>query len=58
MIVLAHSLGMKVVGEGVESQAQLDFLRARDCDMAQGYYYDEPARGDNFVQLLSVANWN
>jgi diguanylate cyclase (GGDEF)-like protein/PAS domain S-box-containing protein len=56
MIVLAHSLGLKVVGEGVETQSQLDFLRTHNCDMAQGYYFAEPACGDSFIQLLSVAN--
>jgi EAL domain-containing protein (putative c-di-GMP-specific phosphodiesterase class I) len=56
MIVLAHSLGLKVVGEGVETQPQLDFLRTHNCDMAQGYYFDEPACGDSFIQLLSATN--
>jgi diguanylate cyclase (GGDEF)-like protein len=52
MIVMAHSLGLKVIGEGVENKQQLDFLRARDCDMAQGYYFDEPSRSDDFARLL------
>ena len=56
MIVLAHSLGLEVVGEGVESQAQLDFLRTHHCDMAQGYYFNEPACDLDFVQMLSVVS--
>ena len=52
MIVLAHSLGLEVVGEGVETQEQLDFLRARKCDMAQGYYFDKPTLGQDFGSLL------
>ena len=56
MIVLAHSLDLKVVGEGVESQTQLDFLRAGNCDMAQGYYFDVPARADNFLHMFSAVN--
>lgn len=52
MIVMAHSLGLKVIGEGVESKEQLDFLNSRKCDMAQGYYFDHPANGDEFSKLL------
>jgi predicted signal transduction protein with EAL and GGDEF domain len=36
---LGHGLGMVMCAEGVETQAQLDFLRAEGCDMAQGYYF-------------------
>ncbi len=42
IINLAHSLRLKVVAEGVESQAQLDFLRANDCDEMQGYLFAAP----------------
>jgi len=37
MIALAHGLYMKVTAEGVETQAQLDFLRERECDAIQGF---------------------
>lgn len=42
MIKLAHSLGLKVVAEGVETRAQLDFLIKHDCDEMQGYYFSRP----------------
>jgi diguanylate cyclase (GGDEF)-like protein/PAS domain S-box-containing protein len=42
IIVMAHKLGLKVVAEGVETQAQLDLLQAAGCDYAQGYYYAHP----------------
>lgn len=54
MIVLAHSLDLKVIGEGVETKEQLDFLKTRNCDMAQGYYFDKPASREDFAKLLSV----
>jgi diguanylate cyclase (GGDEF)-like protein/PAS domain S-box-containing protein len=39
---LAHDLGMEVVAEGVETEAQLDFVRAVGCDAAQGYHLARP----------------
>ena len=42
VISLARSLGLQVVAEGVETQAQLDFLREHDCDVIQGFYFSRP----------------
>ncbi len=42
IISLAHSLKFKVVAEGVETQAQYEFLKRNDCDEMQGYYYSPP----------------
>jgi EAL domain-containing protein (putative c-di-GMP-specific phosphodiesterase class I) len=42
MIKLAHSLGLKVVAEGVETKAQLLFLMENGCDEMQGYYFSRP----------------
>jgi diguanylate cyclase (GGDEF)-like protein len=39
IIALGHNLKLKVIAEGVETRAQLDFLRACDCDQMQGYYF-------------------
>ena len=39
IIALGHNLKMKVIAEGVETRAQLDFLRDYDCDQMQGYYF-------------------
>lgn len=52
MIAMAHHLGMSVVGEGVEEQAQLDCLRQLGCDRVQGYYYFPPM---DFRRLTTVA---
>jgi len=41
-IALAHNLGLKVIGEGVETASQRDFLAAQACDIAQGYFYGRP----------------
>ena len=42
IITLAHSLGMKVIAEGVETTAQLTHLKNLDCEAAQGYFFAKP----------------
>lgn len=42
IISIAHSLNMEVIAEGVETEEQLDFLRARNCHAIQGYYIGHP----------------
>ncbi len=42
IIVLGHNLGMKLIAEGVETQAQVDILRSLGCDMAQGSFFSAP----------------
>jgi len=42
VIAMAHSMNLRVVAEGVETDAQLTFLRSRDCDEMQGYYFSRP----------------
>jgi diguanylate cyclase (GGDEF)-like protein/PAS domain S-box-containing protein len=52
IVMLAHSLRLQVIAEGVENTAQLDFLRAEGCDMMQGYHYSRPVGTEAFEQLL------
>lgn len=52
MISLAHSLNLKVIAEGVETRAQLDFLQDEQCDRAQGYYIAHPMPGDELLKLF------
>lgn len=42
IIAMAHQLKLRVVAEGVETRAQLDFLRAHACDDIQGYLFSRP----------------
>jgi diguanylate cyclase (GGDEF)-like protein/PAS domain S-box-containing protein len=53
IIALAHSLELQVIAEGVETSAQLDFLRARACDEMQGYYFAKPMPRDAIPALLT-----
>ena len=52
VIGMAHNLGLKVVAEGVENEAQLSFLMAHGCDEMQGYYYSPPLEGEACTALL------
>lgn len=42
MIAVAHTMNLKVVAEGVESDDQLTFLNSSGCDEMQGYLFGEP----------------
>jgi diguanylate cyclase len=55
IVSLAHSLRLKVVAEGVESPAQLAFLRALGCDQYQGYHFSPPLPAGEFEQLIRDA---
>lgn len=52
VITLGHSLGMKVIAEGVETQQQLDILRGLGCDEVQGYHLGRPMPAQAFTALL------
>ena len=55
IIAMAHTLGMRVIAEGVETYEQLAFLRDQGCDGSQGYYCSKPLTTDDFTKLL--ADW-
>ncbi|MCP4118516.1 MAG: EAL domain-containing protein [Desulfobacteraceae bacterium] len=52
ILSMAKSLNMKTVAEGVETEAQLEFMQANHCDEIQGYYYSPPVPADRFQVLL------
>ena len=55
IINLAASLRLKVIAEGVETVAQLDFLRRHGCDEMQGYYFSRPLPVDEIGRVLHEA---
>jgi diguanylate cyclase (GGDEF)-like protein len=56
IIVLAHAFDMTTVAEGVETQAQLDFLIREGCDESQGYLHSRPIPKAEFERLLGFSS--
>jgi diguanylate cyclase (GGDEF)-like protein len=54
IIVMAHALGKRVVAEGIETAEQLEFLRERRCDIAQGFYLARPLSCQVVTELLQA----
>ena len=54
IISLGHTLRLKVIAEGVETEAQLKFLRMHRCDEVQGYYFGKPMPADDCARMLAT----
>jgi len=54
VISLGRSLNHRVIAEGVETPAQLAFLKAEDCSEGQGYYFSRPLVAEQFAQMLET----
>lgn len=52
IVQMAHSLGMKAIAEGVETEGQLSILKAKGCDEMQGYLYSRPLTADAFESFI------
>jgi diguanylate cyclase (GGDEF)-like protein/PAS domain S-box-containing protein len=52
VLAMARSLDLRVVAEGVETPEELAFLRAHQCDEAQGYHFSRPVPAEQFARLL------
>ena len=52
IIVMSHNIGLEVVAEGVETAAQAAFLRAHECEEAQGYLFAKPLSAEAFEDFL------
>lgn len=55
IIVMAHKLGLRVIAEGVETEAQRDLLLAAGCDYGQGYLFAKPMPAQAFENLLTLS---
>ena len=52
IIAMAHSLNLLVVAEGVETQAQMDFLKAHSCNEIQGYLISKPISAQALTEFM------
>ncbi|MCP4631727.1 MAG: EAL domain-containing protein [candidate division Zixibacteria bacterium] len=52
IIALAHSMGMKVIAEGVETENQSAYLSSINCDEMQGFHFYKPLTADNMMRLM------
>lgn len=57
IIAMAHSLGLSIIGEGVENKEQFDFLDHRGVETIQGYYVSEPLVNDEFLKFIAISEW-
>ncbi len=55
VIAMARHLGLKVVAEGVEKEAQRNYLKQQRCDLYQGYLFAKPLPADEFAERLRAA---
>jgi EAL domain-containing protein (putative c-di-GMP-specific phosphodiesterase class I) len=53
VISLGHKLNLRVIAEGVETEAQSAFLRENDCDEMQGYLFSRPVPPDRISAILA-----
>lgn len=56
VIAMAHTLGLQVVAEGVETLAQIEILRESGCDLFQGFYFDRPLDAETFFERYLQGN--
>ncbi len=54
IVTLGHNLGLTVIAEGVETEDQMTFLRAAQCDEIQGYYYSRPLPADALEEWIKA----
>jgi EAL domain-containing protein (putative c-di-GMP-specific phosphodiesterase class I) len=49
---MAKAMGLKTVAEGAETQEAVDFVKAHECDMVQGYFFSPPVPAERLTQML------
>ena len=54
MIDLGHTLGLKVIAEGIETAGHIDFLKERGCDEGQGFHYSKPIPADELSRFVAA----
>jgi diguanylate cyclase (GGDEF)-like protein/PAS domain S-box-containing protein len=57
IIAMAHSLGLSIIGEGVENKFQFDFLHQRGVETIQGYFVSTPMVHEEFLKFIAISEW-
>lgn len=57
IIAMAHSLGLSIIGEGVENKLQFDFLHKRGVETIQGYFVSTPMVHEEFLKFIAISEW-
>ncbi len=57
IIAMAKALNLKIVAEGIEERRHVDYLKERNCEFGQGFYYSRPLPAEEFEALLKQAPW-
>ena len=57
IIAMAHSLGLSIIGEGVETKMQFEFLQERGVETIQGYYVSMPMVQEEFLKFIALSEW-
>lgn len=58
IIAMAHSLNLRVLAEGVETEQQMQFLRKENCDEMQGFLYSKPISADEISEMIRQGFWH
>ena len=58
IVAMGHALGETLVAEGAETEAQVEWLKARECDIVQGYYFARPMPLETFITWLKEHDQN
>ncbi len=56
IVVMAHIIGIRVVAEGVEQKTELDFLRQKECDEVQGFYFSKPLEMEKLIERITKSS--
>lgn len=57
IIAMAHSLGLSIIGEGVETKMQFEFLQQRGVETIQGYFVSAPMVQEEFLKFIALSEW-
>jgi EAL domain-containing protein (putative c-di-GMP-specific phosphodiesterase class I) len=58
VVAMANEMGLECLAEGVETKQQVDILKANNCEIAQGFFFDRPLPVEDFEKRLDASRYN